>query len=578
MNRKMPGAPIGRWLALVIVAACQTSAAPGSETLWVEAEHLRVIRGSCFPDLEQKTSGHWGLSGPGIAPEWTQGGESEWLSIACGPDEQQAAASIDVEVPAAGEWTLWVRYRDWRHETEQFAVRIEQAGQESRLFVFGERPVVDEDDELKLLWKWAFGWDSRSITLIKGPAKLTLRAHVEQSVHRQVDCLCLTTDRDYRPQHREKPRHATWKALGFDEFWMPGGGSTPRKPIQLSPKGRLVDEFLRLTRKHSDRGTPFTPIAFLLDRAHGWDPNGFRPAYFGFDESVNRGALALDRHARMLKEWFRVAYHPFGPREAAVNTGVTPTYLPGVFGNVFDVLVTAPHKLGALGEYPVVVLSGEVDVSAEVGQRLAAYIEAGGTLIASDDQLTGAGLPALKLPELGTAAEDDQVVWRPLRKSVSSQRYRYRAIRGGEVLATTSTGDAIVASFARGQGRLVFLSIPRGLGIDMSSTPLVVFVMAHARQGLLPIEVEGEVEWLLNRTDAGWLVALMNPAGNNRMQHGVGVSDYSQQRAITIRVPQGASRASEWFTENALEISGDGNERQAKIVVPAGGLRIVEIQ
>ena len=65
----------------------------------------------------------------------------------------------------------------------------------SQSFVFGERPVVDEEDELKLLWKWAFGWDSRQLTLAKGPVTITLVAHAKQQVHRQVDCLCLTTDR-----------------------------------------------------------------------------------------------------------------------------------------------------------------------------------------------------------------------------------------------------------------------------------------------------------------------------------------------------------------------------------------------
>ena len=94
-------------------------------------------------------------------------------------------------------------------------MRIEQTGRPPQQFVFGERPAagVDEDDELKLLWNWAFGWDSRALQLAKGPAKLTLLAHAKQKVHRQVDCFCLTTDKDYRPSHREKPPRATWKLL-----------------------------------------------------------------------------------------------------------------------------------------------------------------------------------------------------------------------------------------------------------------------------------------------------------------------------------------------------------------------------
>src|ERR1700722_6292711 len=49
---------------------------------------------------------------------------------------------------------------------------------------------------------------------------------------------------------------------GFDEFWRPGGGTAGLKEVQLSPKGKLVDRFLRVTARHPDRGVPVTPVAF----------------------------------------------------------------------------------------------------------------------------------------------------------------------------------------------------------------------------------------------------------------------------------------------------------------------------
>jgi hypothetical protein len=889
-------------VALVLPLAA--GAARAAESVWIEAENLRGVRGSCFPDMGGKTAGHWALSGPGIAPEWTQGGESGWLSVACAPDDDKASASLEFEVPEAGAWRLWVRYRDWRNETEVFAVRLEQPGRAAQQFVFGQRPGadVDEDDELKLLWKWAFVWDWRAVALAKGPAKLTLRAHARQKVHRQVDCFCLTTDTDYHPYHREKPGHATWQVLdglrsdprvapkplaaragdfaapaawkpatfrdrgflylwnvgksweedlasagpgrvlfpyqtepaqvaafrkayggrkdvpifsdprvvpafhgagpnvldnphfvkwleanpgrpwanmmnyigpraltpraranwakfrgryvgnisgeslghavaydakalaarlkaarsraealaafaelfqagvaakhkavfgeaganpyefyipcqssemtafahaarawgaravgyesstvvpalatrlaflrgsarqygglwatyrssnfgdaatiyseqstyalpkyaydnyydvwagagstwykmdlwqqymagsalfyheqGFDEFWTPGGGSTPRKPLQLSPKGRLVEQFLAVTRKHPDRGVPFTPVAFLLDQAHGWDPNSYLGSYFGFDVGANPEVLRFDRHARMLKEWFAVAYHPYGPKEAEAANAVNQNYLPGVFGDIFDVLVTAPARTDVLDSYPVVVLNGEVTVEAAWGKKLAAYLEAGGTLVVSDGQLTGPGVAALRLPELGAAAEDRVVRWRPTGKEVAAQRFRYRPVKGGRPLATAANGDAVAAVFERGKGRLVFLSVPLGLGIDGAATPLVALVLAHARQGLLPVEVEGEVEWLLNRTAKGWLLTLLNPAGNNRLQHGVGPTDYRQRRTVTIRAARPVAGATEWFTEAALGVAREGGRAVVRITVPAGGVRVVEL-
>ena len=892
--------PIGTVLSALLLTV---ATARGAESIWIEAEHLCGVRGSCFPDMDGKTSGHWALSGPGIAPEWTQGGESEWLSIACGPDDDQAGASIEIEVPEAGAWTLWGRYRDWRDQTEVFAVRVEQDGRPPREVRFGEQAVVDEDEELKVLWKWAFGWDSRPLQLAKGRARLTLLAHARQPGHRQVDCFCLTTDADYRPYHREKPRSATWKLLdelranprvapeplaaragdfaapaawkpatfgdkgflylwnvrepwledlasqapnrvlspywtepalvapfrqafggrtdvpifsdprvvpafhaagpnvldnphvvkwleanperawanmmnyiepqplsarakanwprfrdryvgnisgeslghhvlydanalaarlkdvksreealaafagiflaadaakqakvfgeavadpyrytipcqstdmtafahaarewgartigyensavlpglamrlaflrgsapqygglwasyrssnfgdsatiyseqstyahpkyvydnwydawsgagltwykfdfwyqylsgssmfyheqGFDEFWMPGGGSTPCKPIGLSPKGRLVEQFLRVTREHPDRGTPFTPVAYLLDRAHGWDPNAYQPSYFGLEQSTNPEVLGFDRHARMLKEWFKVAYHPYGPKEAEVNTGVNQVFLPGTFGDIFDVLVTAPARMDILDSYPVVVLNGEVHLSADWGKKLAGYVDGGGTLIVSDDQVAGPGVAELKLPGLGASAEAESIHWQPTTREVVSQRFRYRPIRSGRALATADDGDAIASVFERGKGRLVFLSVPCGLGIDEAATPLVALVLAHARQGLIPVEVRGDVEWLLNRTERGWLVALLNPAGNHKLQHGVGPTDYSQERSITIRTAEKVSRATEWFGGTTLDVSKEGDRAVIPIVVPAGGVRIVEIQ
>jgi hypothetical protein len=102
--------------------------------------------------------------------------------------------------------------------------------------------------------------------------------------------------------------------------------------------------------------------------------------------------------------------------------------------------------------------------------------------------------------------------------------------------------------------------------------------LANARQGLLPLEVEGEVEWLLNRTDKGWLVALFNPAGANKPQHGVQPTDYTQKRPVTIRAAQNISKVVEWFADPAVKVSRQGKDTEVRIVVPAGGVRILDLQ
>ena len=73
----------------ILFSAALVGTVRAEETLWIEAEHLHGVRGYCWPGgPNPKTDGHWGISGPGWAAEWTQGGESNFMSIACGPDDR----------------------------------------------------------------------------------------------------------------------------------------------------------------------------------------------------------------------------------------------------------------------------------------------------------------------------------------------------------------------------------------------------------------------------------------------------------------------------------------------------------
>src|SRR5205814_8214598 len=97
---------------------------------------------------------------------------------------------------------------------------------------------------------------------------------------------------------------------GFDEFWKPGGTTAAGvKPLSLSPKGQLVDRFLRITSKEFDRGTPYTPIAFLVDYAHGWEPAAYWPNSF-CNHHGNDDKFRPDDHTYMIEQYFWTAYHP----------------------------------------------------------------------------------------------------------------------------------------------------------------------------------------------------------------------------------------------------------------------------
>jgi len=925
-----------RWLIASLCALefalCLASAdsAAAQESLWIEAEHLRGIRGYCWPMGKpemKKTDGHWGLSGPGWAAEWVQGGESGFLSIATAADDDHAVAIAEIDVPVDGKYHAWVRYGDWREASEQFQLQIEQAGRPAWTGRYGERPVVEEDNEMKLYFGWSFGWASQPVELAKGKATLKLLSTSKQAQPRQIDVIVLTTDESYRPLVKERPASRTWALLdeyrsgipadleplarrrpnfelpdawrlrtfrdrgflylwnvshtsavetwlsdkpervkvpynisqpdvrqefeakyagsdkvpifsdprvvptfhgvgagvfatdektgevkdlgkrfaqwldghpdrpwammmnyhngenigdagtamfakyrdryvgsiageslgyfyvddatmkqatagaqtrrqlveaftppsleanrqkyravygrdldpnpyndviaclsigniaavplcydwgartagyessaatssvlsmrwafmrgaarqhkgltatyrscnfgdsstlfsetatfsqpknfydnyysvvsgagmtwykmdiwyqymagssmfyheqGFDEFWKPGGTTAAGiHEVELSPKGKLVDRFLRTTAAEPDRGEPYTPIAFLVDYAHGWEPAPFWPNSFK-NWHGHQDRFLYGDHEKMLEQYFWTAFHPIGPESEQPITATNEVYLPGVFGDIFDVIYAYPDvsKWRTIDSYPVVIATGDIEMTEAEGNRLAQYMESGGTLVVADTHLTGPGATAIKLPGVGDYKEAAGFTWTlGPDEQLNSQRFRFRPITlpadnpqgadNSRVLATTEAGDAVCASFERGQGRLIYISVPRGLGIDRNAHPIVAKLIAHLSRGLMPVEVQGEVNWLVNRSKTGWLVTLLNPAGQDKPQHGITPTDYRQNKQVTIHCKVPATTARDrLLPDDRWPVK----ESKVELTVPAGGVRIVELR
>ncbi len=109
------------------------SASAGLEYLWYEAENMRgfgtkptgePIQNPSWMNLPRAKAPGWGMNGPGVSAEWSQGGESEWNSAAASADETAGKIYQDVEIPRPGNYKIWVRYADWANKTEPFVIRI----------------------------------------------------------------------------------------------------------------------------------------------------------------------------------------------------------------------------------------------------------------------------------------------------------------------------------------------------------------------------------------------------------------------------------------------------------------------
>jgi hypothetical protein len=219
-------------IALLLLASATARAAEKPPVyLWLEPEWFDGVKGSFgYWTGEAKPTGAWGIAGPGISPEWTQGGESEWNSMGAPASETKATCGRDLIVPRAGKYRVWVRYVDHRKKTEPFTVKIAQAGKPVVVSELGIKPVVPENDEYQLYWGFSFGWGSFEGELAEGKARIDVLIDKAGEAWRQVDAILITDDLKYTPVGREKPPFAylaafdlhpkdgaTWRGKGFAE-------------------------------------------------------------------------------------------------------------------------------------------------------------------------------------------------------------------------------------------------------------------------------------------------------------------------------------------------------------------------
>ena len=192
------------------------------EYLWYETENMRGITETSrhepllnpsYLNLPASKAPGWSISGPGVSAEWSQGGESEWNSVAASADAASGKIWQEFEVPRAGEYKVWVRYSDFANQTENFNVRIIEQGREVVRHEFGAQDIIDPHDEVSMYWGWAFAWDSAAVNLRERPGANFSRNRESRTGRRQVDCVTGNNDLSYVPEGRRKPDFAAMRYL-----------------------------------------------------------------------------------------------------------------------------------------------------------------------------------------------------------------------------------------------------------------------------------------------------------------------------------------------------------------------------
>jgi hypothetical protein len=878
--------------------------APSPEYLWFEAENMRgfttgklgePLLNPSYLNLPRDKAPGWGMNGPGVSAEWTQGGESEWNSAAASADETNATLYQDLEIPREGSYALWIRYADWANKGENFVVRIAQNGKEIFEHEFGAGDIIDAHDEVSMYWGWAFAWDSTSTNLKKGQARVSIEIANAAEARRNVDCFLITNDLSFRPRGRQKPDFAAmrylrewstsrkplssliqsdansqvpaswirpklagrdflmpwniareywdqydkppaehvlfpfnaepidefvakykgtkdvpifqsklvvpviyinnlqtylkegsaflrylretkvpfailinygsvtfseaegqaaatllrgelkdqflgfisgesigyvwdhapaelkiagsqtrrelleahrqfytnaiarnWREMfhtetgamwdklipaqstsstsfahaltdwgvkligmetaavmpmtamriaftrgaarqfgadflyyhapnfgdtattftraqnfagpdyyyhtrygpsmgpslswyrksyylyymagasaiyleqGQDQFFKPGPG---QNPLQLNPLGRITEEFMKFAVKHPDRGTPYTPIAVLLDPAHGFEMTDYPQWPFEVSQ--------IDRGDRAIRELFGVAYYPGLVVEGEPAMADRQPFVSSVFGDLFDVLTASGREASPLSAYRAVVVGGRIEWSNEWIQRLPEYVRNGGTVVLNAAQIKGIPEQLLGVHLTRETAEADTarcLLRGDEAQDLSGQLFRYEKLelKGANALMTTAQGDPLVTVNKLGKGSVVFVSLLDLLGVDERMTPFAAHLLAHVFANAAPVTVSGDVEYLINRNDAGWVVTLLNNNGVFKPQQGMAQVDRSAYVNVAISVRgQSIKSASDWITDKPIALTSSDS---LSVRLAPGAVAVVELR
>jgi hypothetical protein len=162
-------------------------------------------------------------------------------------------------------------------------------------------------------------------------------------------------------------------------------------------------------------------------------------------------------------------------------------------------------------------------------------------------------------------------------QDLSGQMFRYEKVelKGATTLIAAPNGDPLVTVNKVGKGSVVFAALPDLLGVDERITPFAAHMLAHVFTDATPVQVRGDVEYLINRTDNGWVVTLLNNNGVYKTQQGMAQVDRNAyvNVAITLRGEKIQS-VTDWISDAALKL--DANNLNVRIA--PGGIAVIELK
>ena len=317
---------------------------------------------------------------------------------------------------------------------------------------------------------------------------------------------------------------------------------------------------LYMLSKQVDRGVAYAPVALLTPMLDMFAYNGAencvdqwtQPAFFYTLVPIRSGDAIFSELKRR---------------------GIEMYFVNSPFGAMWDVLCPdsgQPTKkfAAALSPYRCAFLLGNGYEKGTVdADALAEYVRNGGTLFVSADQIADGIVPAdiAGVSFCGRTVQSGRNVSYADGRAATTLAEDYVLMQpapgcSAKPFLRDENGGVVAFCNEKGRGRVITVAAPRmlpaewldagrgeykarlgGIISGAKQFSLVRFLLEMVQDETMPVDVEGNIQWGVNKTKDGWLVWLMNADGVEKFRGERQRIDLSRTSVVNVRMKRGAA-------------------------------------
>lgn len=329
--------------------------------------------------------------------------------------------------------------------------------------------------------------------------------------------------------------------------------TNPSQRAVLSPIGVDAQKFMSVVDAHPNIGIPYTPFGVMVGQYAGFGGYDTFPAPWD-DLQPNLG----DRETELF--WNTVFPNSMAVGEVLPSNQANEStnLVAGPYGDTFDTILSNASQ-ETLAAFPTLTLVGNITFTPTLVSELETYVKDGGVLSVSYEQSLELGGTWTTIQALGKTKVYGFSASEPPPTSPNTARWTNPASVWG---MTPSQIAQIEATDQLQPYELYFESQVRNLFGSLAKT-------------YLPVSVNGNVEYLINRTSKGWVIALVNDMGVTKLAYNPVQLDTQDAQSVEVTLTDGQQllQAQEWVTGGPLTVNGN----TVSLTVPAGEVRILDL-